>query len=173
MGVFKVKCKHCKKNLFVITKNVTSHLRSHLKSCIYNKKRQGIKIQSNLRFATKEKRQVVVENYVFNQEVARRALFYMIILHEYPLSIVDHYGFQKFVTALQPMFKMGTRNTVRRNILSFYEGEKRKARIFLQKTDCRVTITTDLWTADNQKRGFIWLLLDISLMILGLLKTAY
>jgi hypothetical protein len=55
----------------------------------------------------------------------------MIILHEYPLSIVDHYGFSKFVTALQPMFKMGTRNTVRRDILSFYEGEKRKARIFL------------------------------------------
>jgi hypothetical protein len=98
---------------------------------------------------------VAVQNYVFNQEVARRALFYMIILHEYPLSIVDHYGFRKFVTALQPMFKMGTRNTVRRDILSFYEGEKRKARIFLQKTDCRVAITTDLWTADNQKRGFI------------------
>jgi hypothetical protein len=55
----------------------------------------------------------------------------MIILHEYTLSIVDHYGFPKFVTALQPMFKMGTRNIVRRDILSFYEGEKRKARIFL------------------------------------------
>jgi hypothetical protein len=79
----------------------------------------------------------------------------MIILHEYPLSIVDHYGFRKFVTVLQPMFKMGTRNTVGRDILSFYEGEKRKARIFLQKTDCRVVITTDLWTADNKKRGFM------------------
>jgi hypothetical protein len=75
MGIFKAKCKHCKKNLSGITKNGTSHLCSHLKSCIYNKKRQGIKIQSNIRFATKGKGQVVVQNYVFNQEVARRALF--------------------------------------------------------------------------------------------------
>jgi hypothetical protein len=167
MGVFKAKCKYCKKNLFGITKNGTSHLHSHLKSCIYNKKRQGIKIQSNLRFATKEKGQVVVQNYVFNQEVPRRSLFYMIILHEYPLSIVDHYGFRKFVTALQPMFKMGTRNTVRRDIFSFDEGEKRKARIFLRKTNCRVAITID------NKKEASWLLLDISLMILGLLKGAY
>jgi hypothetical protein len=59
-GAFKAKCKHCKKKLSNITKIGTSHLRSHLKSCIYNKKRGGIKIQSNMRFATKEKGQVVV-----------------------------------------------------------------------------------------------------------------
>jgi hypothetical protein len=108
-----------------------------------------------LRFATLEKGQVAVENYVFNQDVARRALYFMIILHEYPLSIVDHHGFRKFVSALQPLFKLGTRNTIRRDIMSFYEGEKRKARIFLQKTDCRVAVTTDLWTADNQERGYM------------------
>jgi hypothetical protein len=37
-GAFKAKCKHCKKKLSNITKIGTSHLRSHLKSCIYNKK---------------------------------------------------------------------------------------------------------------------------------------
>jgi hypothetical protein len=59
----------------------------------------------------------------------------MIILHEYPLSNIDHHGFlQKFVNALQPLFKMGTKNTITRDILSFYEGEKRKARMILQKT---------------------------------------
>jgi hypothetical protein len=108
-----------------------------------------------LRFGTTEKGTVAVENYVFDQEVARRALYSMIVLHEYPLSIVDHHGFRKFVSALQPLFKMGTRNTIRKDILSFYEGEKRKARIFLQRTNCRVAITTDLWTADNQKRGYM------------------
>jgi hypothetical protein len=154
-GVSKAKCKHCKKKLSGITKNGTSHLRAHLKSCVYNQKKKGVKLQTNLRLATSEKGQVAVENYVFNQDVARRALYFMIILHEYPLSIVDHHGFRKFVSALQPLFKLGTRNTIRRDIMSFYEGEKRKARIFLQKTDCRVAVTTDLWTADNQKRGYM------------------
>jgi hypothetical protein len=105
-GVSKAKCKHD------ITRNGTSHLRAHLKSCVYNQKKKGIKIQTNLRFATTEKGQVAVENYVFNQDVARRALYFMIILHEYPLSIVNHHGFRKFVSALQPLFKMGTKNTI-------------------------------------------------------------
>ncbi|TVU46145.1 hypothetical protein EJB05_05663, partial [Eragrostis curvula] len=153
-GVWKARCKHCTRKLSATSRNGTSHLKTHLKNCYYNKKK-GVKIQTNLRFATTPKGQVAVENYVFNQDVARRALYTMIILHEYPLSIVDHHGFRKFVSALQPLFKMGTRNTIRRDIISFYEGEKRKARIFLQKTECRVAITTDLWTADNQKRGYM------------------
>jgi hypothetical protein len=35
------------------------------------------------------------------------------VLHDYPLSIVDHAGFRRFVHALQPLFKLHTRNTIR------------------------------------------------------------
>ena len=131
-----------------------NHLRTHVKICIYRKK-PGDKVQTNLRFAATEKGAVAVENYVFDQEVARKALYSMIVLHEYPMSIVDHHGFRKFVSALQPLFKIGTRNTARKGILSFYNMEKRKAKIFLQKMTCRVAITTDMWTVDNQKRGYM------------------
>ena len=153
-GVWKAKCKHCDKKLSATSRNGTNHLRTHLKICIYRKK-PGDKVQTNLRFATTEKGAVAVENYVFDQEVARKALYSMIVLHEYPLCIVDHHGFRKFVSALQPLFKIGTRNTARKGILSFYDMEKRKAKIFLQKMTCRVAITTDMWTADNQKRGYM------------------
>jgi hypothetical protein len=112
-------------------------------------------VQTNLRFGVVDKGKVVVENYVFDQEVARKALYSMIVLHEYPLSIVDHHGFRKFVSSLQPLFKLETRNTVRKDIMSFYWLERRKARNFLQKIRCRVAITTDLWTTDNQKRGYM------------------
>jgi hypothetical protein len=54
-----------------------------------------------------------VENYTFDQEIARRELASMIVLHEYTLSMVDHTGFHGFVTALQTLFKMVTRNTIR------------------------------------------------------------
>jgi hypothetical protein len=84
-----------------------------------------------LRFGATEKGAMTIENYMFDQEVVRKALYSMIILHEYPLSIVDHHGFHKFISALQPLFKMGTRNTIRRDIMHFYKCEKRKARIFL------------------------------------------
>ena len=36
-----------------------------------------------------------VNAYHFNQNVSRNELACMIILHEYPLSIVDHIGFRK------------------------------------------------------------------------------
>lgn len=42
---------------------------------------------------------IQVENYTFDQDVARKELAAMIILHEYPLSMVDHAGFQRFVSA--------------------------------------------------------------------------
>jgi hypothetical protein len=50
---------------------------------------------------------------MFDQDVARKELATMIILHEYPLSMVDHVGFRRFISALQPLFNMGTRNTIR------------------------------------------------------------
>jgi len=69
--------------------------------------------QSALRFSSKEGGKISVENYTFDPEVARKELAAMIVLHEYPLCIVDHAGFRKFVSALQPLFKMMTRNTIR------------------------------------------------------------
>ena len=88
-------------------------------------------MQANLRFASTDKGVVAIENYMFDQDVARKAFYTMITLHEYPLSIVDHLGFRQIVSALQPLFKIGTRNTIRKGILNCYDVEKRKARLFL------------------------------------------
>ncbi|XP_070014146.1 uncharacterized protein LOC142175979 [Nicotiana tabacum] len=40
------------------------------------------------------------QQHYFDQDVSRRELAHAIILHEYPLSIVDHVGFRKFVASL-------------------------------------------------------------------------
>lgn len=79
----------------------------------------------------------------------------MLVLHEYPLSIVDHVGFRRFVSALQPLFKMVTRNTIRKDILESYKAESKKAIEYMAGNKSRVAITTDLWTADNQKKGYM------------------
>jgi len=75
---------------------------------------------SALRFSSEEGGKVSVGNYTFDPEVARKKLVAMIILHEYPLSMVDHTGFRRFVSALQPLFKMVTRNTIRYYWLYIY-----------------------------------------------------
>lgn len=116
MGTTKAKCMYCFKKLSGETNHGTKHLHDHLKSCTLRKiKTAGNKTlsQSYLRFGSTDSGTVQVENYTFDQEVARKELAAMIILHEYPLSMVDHAGFQRFASALQPLFKMGTRNTIR------------------------------------------------------------
>ena len=112
------KCNYCSKKLSGLSKNATNYLKCHLRSCVLKKiKLNGqTMVQSGLRFNRTDAGIVSVENYTFDQDIARAELSAMIVLHEYPLSMVDHVGFRRFVSALQPLFKMGTRNTIRYKI---------------------------------------------------------
>ncbi|KAL6878361.1 hypothetical protein ACP4OV_012531 [Aristida adscensionis] len=113
-GTVRAKCMYCFKLLSATTSNGTKHLHVHLKGCVQKRIKQNGKTlaQACLRFGKTDAGTVSVENYMFDQEIARRELSAMIVLHEYPLSMVDHVGFRRFVGALQPLFKIGTRNTI-------------------------------------------------------------
>ncbi|KAK3003563.1 hypothetical protein RJ639_018898, partial [Escallonia herrerae] len=94
-------------------------------------------------------------NYTFDQEFARRELGSMIILHEYPLSIVDHVRFRRYSSTLQPLFKVPTRNTIKNDIIKIYDHERVQTMKLLEGIRSRVAITTDLGTSGNQKKGFM------------------
>ena len=96
-----------------------------------------------------------LNNYQFDRARVRNKLARMVILHEYPLSMVDHIGFREFVTDLQPMFKLVTRNTLKSDILKIYDNEREKTLKMTDKNRSRMAITTDMWTSNNKKRGFM------------------
>ena len=96
-----------------------------------------------------------LNTYQFDQARVRNKLACMVILHEYPLSMVDHIGFREFVTDLQPMFKLVTRNTLKSNILKIYDNEREKVLRITDKNGSRMAITTDMWTSNNKKRRFM------------------
>jgi hypothetical protein len=115
-GKIKAKCMYCSGKLVGDTRSGTKHLHDHLKSCVLRKiQLSGKKTlsQASLRFSATDLGKISVENYTFDQDIARKELGAMMVLHEYPLSMVDHAGFRRFVHALQPLFKIGTRNTLR------------------------------------------------------------
>ncbi|KAG9458790.1 hypothetical protein H6P81_003298 [Aristolochia fimbriata] len=89
-------CRQCKKTFKSTSRLGTSHLRSHLEICDENPGRSSIVVLEN-----DERKQP------FNQERSRTDLARMIILHEYPFSIVDHVGFRIYSKNLQPDFNMG------------------------------------------------------------------
>ena len=96
-----------------------------------------------------------LNTYQFDQVRVRNKLAHMVILHEYPLSIVDHIRFREFVAELRPMFKLITRNTLKSDILKIYDNEREKALKITNKNGNRMTITTGMWTSSNKKRGFM------------------
>ena len=72
-----------------------------------------------------------IGDFTFDQDISREKLARAIILHEYPLSIVDHAGFRDFASSLQPLFKMVSRNTIKDDIMKIYEFEKGKMSSYL------------------------------------------
>ena len=87
-------------------------MRNHLKTCKL-RTTQNIK-QAFLKTHEVENGIVVVWNYVFNQQTTRHALQKIIILYEYPMSMVDHIGFKEFYATLQPLFKVVSQNSIKK-----------------------------------------------------------
>ncbi|XP_075497009.1 zinc finger BED domain-containing protein RICESLEEPER 3-like isoform X2 [Primulina tabacum] len=94
-GKWKAICNNCKKSLGGESKNGTRHLLDHIKTCLH-KKQKTIK-QSLLQPTKSNDERMMLGTYHFNQDHGREELANMIILHEYPLSMVDHVGFRRFI----------------------------------------------------------------------------
>ena len=130
-------------------------MKGHLDICPDRSVRKGLQ-QSTLKLTPNQQDgTVTIEKYVFDQDVARKELALLIIVHEYPLSMVDHVGFRKFCAALQPLFKVVSRNTIRKDIFTMYELQKENMVKYFRKLSSRVAVTTDLWTANHQKKGYM------------------
>ena len=69
--------------------------------------------------------------------------------------MVDHIGFREFVSSLQPLFKIISRNTLKSDILKIYDNEREKPLKMTDKDGSKMTITINMWTSSNKKRGFI------------------
>ena len=123
-GEWKAKCNHCGNVLGANPRNGTKALKNHV---LYYCKR--IK-QANSRQSTIAecfvKQGKSGDNFTFDPAYARRCLAKMIIMHEYPMSAVEHVALREFVGALQPSFKVPSRNTIKKDIFQIYEEEKLK-----------------------------------------------
>uniref|UniRef100_A0A8I6YBX4 BED-type domain-containing protein n=1 Tax=Hordeum vulgare subsp. vulgare TaxID=112509 RepID=A0A8I6YBX4_HORVV len=129
-GEWKAKFNWCHKVLTAGSRNGTKHLRLHLEICTLKKlKNKGSKTlsQSSLKVSAKEDGKVSMEGYTFDQEYARIDLGIMLALYNYPWSMVDYVGFRRFVAAVQPLFKLHTRNTIRGDIVGRYKIGRKKA----------------------------------------------
>ncbi|KAG8386817.1 hypothetical protein BUALT_Bualt03G0188300 [Buddleja alternifolia] len=100
------------------------------------------------RWQTRKKVVGSQEHKTFNEEETRRELAMMVVLHDYPLSIVDHVGFRRFVASFKSSFQVMSRNTLKNDIMKIYSNERVKCYNLLEKLKCRIAITTDMWIGE-------------------------
>ncbi|KAH7690224.1 beta-beta-alpha zinc fingers domain-containing protein [Dioscorea alata] len=97
-GEWKAICNYCKRMLGGKSKNGATHLHDHVKRCP-KPAHKDLKQQLLLVKKTKEDG-TKLANYAFNQALVRKEIAQMIIVHEYPISIVDHVRFRKYSSLL-------------------------------------------------------------------------
>lgn len=83
----------------------------------------------------------------FDPDRCRHEISRMIIMHEYPLHIVEHPGFVAFVQNLQPRFDMVTFNTVQGDCVATYLREKQSIQKVIETMPGRVCLTMDMWSS--------------------------
>ncbi|CAA7025804.1 unnamed protein product [Microthlaspi erraticum] len=165
-GSTKACCKHCRKSFAYITGQKlagTSHLKRHIQLGICPMSREThsqLPPTSETKDPTTtcppKKRPRLSAPYMnvpLNQDRCYNEMAKMIIMHEYPLHMVEHSGFTGFVQALRPQFTMASFNTIHADCVTMYLSEKQKLSDFITEIPGRVNLTVDLWTS-NQSVGY-------------------
>ncbi|XP_019455401.1 PREDICTED: zinc finger BED domain-containing protein RICESLEEPER 3-like isoform X11 [Lupinus angustifolius] len=93
---------------------------------------------------------------IFDQDHCRHEIARMIIMHDYPLHMVEHPGFVAFVQNLQPQFKMVTFNTIQGDCIATYLMEKQNLLKYFEGLPGRVCLTLDTWTS-SQSLGYVFI----------------
>ncbi|KAK3436857.1 hypothetical protein EUGRSUZ_C01383 [Eucalyptus grandis] len=92
----------------------------------------------------------------FDQDRCRHEIAKMIIMHDYPLHMVEHPGFVTFVQNLQPRFDLVSFNAVQGDCIATYLCEKQGVMKFIEGMPGRVCLTVDIWTS-SQSLGYLFL----------------
>ncbi|GLU04058.1 hypothetical protein SLE2022_212250 [Rubroshorea leprosula] len=92
----------------------------------------------------------------FDQDRCRHEIAKMIIMHDYPLHMVEHPGFIAFVQNLQPRFDKVSFNTVQGDCVATYLREKQSVMKLIEGMPGRFCLTLDMWTS-NQTLGYVFI----------------
>ena len=83
-----------------------------------------------------------------------RILLRWIICDQQAFSVVDNKDFCALISALDPRFKLPTRQTISNHVTQIYEQERIQLCSFFRCFDHKVAITTDAWTACTNQAYF-------------------
>ncbi|KAH9770127.1 BED-type domain-containing protein [Citrus sinensis] len=151
-SVAKAKCNHC--GTVLSCGSGTSHLNRHTRQIHgFNQPTIEEVFENKQHLVKTESGELGIQK--FDPLVARQKLTTVVVKHELPLRFVEYESFRDFVDYCNPLVKHMSINTLKSEIFKIYNIEEGKAMNLLEITNSRVAITTDMWTACNQKKGYM------------------
>ncbi|KAL1187796.1 Zinc finger BED domain-containing protein RICESLEEPER 1 [Cardamine amara subsp. amara] len=100
---------------------------------------------------------VAVVSAGLDQRRSRFDLARMIILHGYPLTMVEDVGFRVFIRNLQPLFELVAFERVESDCMEIYAKEKHKIFEALDKLPGKISISVDVWSGSDDSDEFLCL----------------
>ncbi|KAJ4709050.1 zinc finger BED domain-containing protein DAYSLEEPER-like [Melia azedarach] len=162
-------CKQCKQSFAYSTGSKvagTSHLKRHIAkgtcpALLRNQDNNNQLTPYNPRIGGSEPpkrryRSPSLPYISFDQDRCRHEIARMIIMHDYPLHMVEHPGFITFVQNLQPRFDKVSFNTVQGDCVATYLREKQSLMKFIEGIPGRLCLTLDMWTS-SQTLGYVFI----------------
>lgn len=154
-NVVEATCNYCKKVFNGHSGNGTSHLKNHLKSCVYFKRTSKDISQSFLGKSLASGGPLpTLSNHKFEPDVERALYAKMVAKHDFPFLMCQYPYFRHWISYIMPTYKFRTRNTVRNDLMGVYVEEKSRIYAEIEKLSSRVTLTTDGWKPKHQNRGY-------------------
>ncbi|GMI65545.1 DAYSLEEPER [Hibiscus trionum] len=88
----------------------------------------------------------------FDPERSRLDLARMIILHGYPLAMVEHVGFKVFVKNLQPLFDVVPNSSIELSCVEIYLKEKQRIYDMVSKLQGRINLAVEMWSSPENSK---------------------
>ncbi|GAA0171204.1 hypothetical protein LIER_25294 [Lithospermum erythrorhizon] len=95
-------------------------------------------------------------NFSFSPDRCRHEISRMVLMHDYPLHMVEHPGFVSFTKSLQPRLDMVSFKTVQGDCVATYLTAKQTLQKVLEAVPGRICLTLDLWTS-CRSFGYVFL----------------
>ena len=89
-----------------------------------------------------------VEPWSAEMQKAKHEFFIKwVIIDQQPFTIVNNLSFQKFMSSIQPRYKLPSRNTLKEMIIKKFEIAQIEVLNYLQQSTSKVSLTIDMWTS--------------------------
>ncbi|KAL0785403.1 hypothetical protein Bca101_001649 [Brassica carinata] len=143
-------CNHCHRKFGCATSKGTSNLNKHLLSCKPYKAWSASQAPG-ARNVTSDGKLTTVK---VSEEIFRNASNELLVLAELPLSFIESVAWRHFCNRVN-LYTPHSRRTATRDIVKMYVSRKAALRNWFKSTKQRVSLTTDIWTAQSTGASYM------------------